>query len=75
MISLLPPFINVDYAVGPQLAVLLGIIMITESVSMLAYASGGKSLRLFLSRGDNIRWMNRIAGSLMIVVGIWLALG
>lgn len=75
MISLLPPFINVDYAVGPQLALLLGIIMITESVSMLAYASGGKSLRLFLSRGDNIRWMNRIAGSLMIVVGIWLALG
>jgi homoserine/homoserine lactone efflux protein len=75
MISLLPPFINVDNAVGPQLAVLLGIIMITESVSMLAYASGGKSLRLFLSRGDNIRWMNRIAGSLMILVGIWLALG
>jgi len=75
MISLLPPFINVDYAVGPQLAALLGIIMITESVSMLAYASGGKSLRLFLSRGDNIRWMNRIAGSLMIFVGFWLALG
>ncbi|ABI72174.1 MULTISPECIES: LysE family translocator [Shewanella] len=75
MISLLPPFINVDNAVGPQLAVLLGIIMVTESVSMLAYASGGKSLRLFLSRGDNIRWMNRIAGSLMILVGIWLALG
>jgi homoserine/homoserine lactone efflux protein len=75
MISLLPPFINVDNAVGPQLAVLLGIIMITESVSMLAYASGGKSLRLFLSRGDNIRLMNRIAGSLMVLVGIWLALG
>ena len=75
MISLLPPFINVDNAVGPQLAVLLGIIMVTESVSMLAYASGGKSLRLFLSRGDNIRWMNRIAGSLMVLVGIWLALG
>lgn len=74
MISLLPPFINVDNPVGPQLGVLLGIIMITESVSMLAYASGGKSLRLFLSRGDNIRWMNRIAGSLMMLVGVWLAL-
>ncbi|GGP73385.1 LysE family translocator [Shewanella ulleungensis] len=74
MISLLPPFINVDSPVGPQLGVLLGIIMITESVSMLAYASGGKSLRLFLSRGDNIRWMNRIAGSLMMLVGVWLAL-
>ena len=75
MISLLPPFISVDKAVAPQLAVLLGIIMLTESVSMLAYATGGKSLRLFLTRGDNIRWLNRIAGSLMIAVGIWLALG
>ncbi|WP_434951706.1 LysE family translocator [Shewanella sp. HL-SH4] len=75
MISLLPPFINVDKPVATQLVVLLGIIIVTESASMLAYASGGKSLRLFLSRGDNIRWMNRIAGSLMILVGIWLALG
>ncbi|QIR16161.1 LysE family translocator [Shewanella aestuarii] len=74
MISLLPPFINVDRPVAPQLFVLLSIIMITESLSMLAYASGGKSLRLFLARGNNIRWMNRIAGSLMMLVGIWLAL-
>ncbi|MCW3174025.1 LysE family translocator [Shewanella subflava] len=75
MISLLPPFISVDKPVAPQLLVLLSIIMVTESLSMLAYASGGKSLRLFLSRGNNIRWMNRIAGSLMILVGVWLALG
>ncbi|MDO6677891.1 LysE family translocator [Shewanella sp. 4_MG-2023] len=74
MISLLPPFINVDQAVGTQLFWLLSIIMLTESASMLAYASGGKSLRLFLSRGDNIKLMNRIAGSLMVGVGLWLAL-
>lgn len=75
MISLLPPFISVEHAVAPQLLVLLGVIMTTEFLSMLAYATGGKSLRLFLSRGDNIKWMNRIAGSLMAVVGVWLALG
>ncbi len=75
MISLLPPFINVDKAIAPQLAILLSIIMVTEFFSMLAYASGGKSLKLFLSHGDNIKWMNRIAGSLMIGVGFWLALG
>ncbi|MBH0066934.1 LysE family translocator [Pseudoalteromonas sp. NZS100] len=74
MISLLPPFISVEHAVAPQLLVLLGVIMTTEFLSMLAYATGGKSLRLFLSRGDNIKWMNRIAGSLMIAVGVWLAL-
>ena len=74
MISLLPPFISVEHAVAPQLLVLLGVIMTTEFLSMLAYATGGKSLRLFLSRGDNIKWMNRIAGSLMVAVGVWLAL-
>ncbi|NQY49005.1 MAG: LysE family translocator [Colwellia sp.] len=75
MISLLPPFISVERDVAPQLMVLLGVIMVTEFTSMMAYATGGKSLRIFLSSGDNIKWMNRIAGSLMIGVGIWLALG
>lgn len=74
MVSLLPPFINADKAIAPQLIALLSIIMVTEFTAMLAYASGGKSLRLFLSRGDNIRYLNRIAGSLMIAVGIWLAI-
>ncbi|PKH56978.1 threonine transporter RhtB [Shewanella sp. Choline-02u-19] len=75
MVSLLPPFISVEREVAPQLLALLSIIMLTEFTSMMAYATGGKSLRVFLSRGDNIKWMNRIAGSLMIAVGFWLALG
>ncbi|ACA86215.1 LysE family translocator [Shewanella woodyi] len=75
MISLLPPFINVDKELAPQFVALLSIILFTELISMLAYAAGGKSLKIFLSRGDNIKWMNRIAGSLMIGVGFWLALG
>jgi len=74
MVSLLPPFINVEREVAPQLLTLLSIIMFTEFISMIAYATGGQSLRIFLSRGDNIKWMNRIAGSLMIAVGFWLAL-
>ncbi|WP_261921873.1 LysE family translocator [Shewanella sp. NFH-SH190041] len=74
MISLLPPFISIDRALAPQLSALVAIILLTEFGSMLVYASGGKSLRLFLSQGDNIRWLNRIAGSLMILVGLWLAL-
>lgn len=75
MISLLPPFLTLDKPISIQLAVLVGIIMCSEFVCMLAYASGGKSLRLFLNRGDNLVWLNRIAGALLIAVGIWLALG
>jgi threonine/homoserine/homoserine lactone efflux protein len=75
MISLLPPFISVERALAPQLATLLAVIMVTEFTSMLAYASGGASLRVFLNRGNNIKRMNAIAGSLMIGVGLWLAFG
>ncbi|HEA18248.1 MAG TPA: LysE family translocator [Pseudoalteromonas prydzensis] len=73
MISLLPPFINIDSAIAPQLSMLVAIIMLSEFTCMMLYATGGKSLRLFLNQGDNIKWMNRIAGSLMIAVGVWLA--
>ncbi|WP_350655207.1 LysE family transporter, partial [Pseudoalteromonas sp. D48-MNA-CIBAN-0056] len=67
MISLLPPFINVQYSVAPQLAVLVAIILLSEFICMMIYATGGKSLRLFLTKGNNIKWMNRIAGSLMVL--------
>lgn len=74
MISLLPPFINVNQAIAPQLTLLVIIILATEFSSMLLYASGGKTLKHFLARGDNSRWLNRIAGSLMIIIGCWLAI-
>ncbi|GLP97922.1 LysE family translocator [Paraferrimonas sedimenticola] len=75
MIALLPPFLNADKPLVPQMAVLLSIIMMTEFGCMLAYASGGKTLRHFLNQSGNIRLMNRIAGTLMLGVGVWLALG
>ena len=75
MISLLPPFISIDRALAPQMLLLIAVIMTTEFISMLAYATGGKTLRVFLSKDDNIKHMNQIAGCLMIAVGFWLALG
>jgi threonine/homoserine/homoserine lactone efflux protein len=75
MISLLPPFLNMSKTLAPQLMVLVVIIMCSEFICMSIYATGGKSLRLFLERGDNVRWLNRVAGSLLILVGLWLALG
>jgi len=73
MISLLPPFINLDRAVGPQLAVLVVLILVMEFVCLVIYATGGKSLRKFLQNTGNVRLLNRIAGSLMVGVGGWLA--
>jgi len=73
MISLLPPFINIDRAVGPQLAVLVVLILVMEFACLVIYATGGKSLRKFLQNTGNVRLLNRIAGSLMVGVGGWLA--
>lgn len=75
MISLLPPFINTQQALIPQLSLLISIILITEFACLLLYAGGGQTLRHFLQKSGNLRLMNRIAGSLMMGVGVWLAFG
>ncbi|WP_261818178.1 LysE family translocator [Vibrio gallicus] len=72
MVSLLPPFISSQYSLTPQLAILVAIIMLSEFICMSIYASGGKGLRAMLANRDNVKVMNRIAGSLMIMVAIWL---
>lgn len=74
-IALLPPFIDKNYPLVPQISVLLFIILFFEFVCMTIYASGGSTLRKFLQSRDNVKLMNKIAGTLMIGVGIWLAFG
>jgi threonine/homoserine/homoserine lactone efflux protein len=74
MLSILPPFINAAQPITFQLLALVAIIMLSEFVCMLIYATGGRSLKALLNKGNNIRWMNGISGTLLIGVGIWLAL-
>ena len=74
MLSILPPFINAAKPITFQLLALVAIIMLSEFVCMLIYATGGRSLKTLLNKGNNIRWMNGISGTLLIGVGIWLAL-
>lgn len=74
-ISLLPPFINSDLPLAPQLMVLLSVILVLEFVCMMIYANGGKQLGRLLQRNNNVATMNKISGSLMIGVALWLALG
>ena len=44
MVSLLPPFINNQFALAPQLSLLVAIILLSEFICMLLYATGGKTL-------------------------------
>ncbi|WP_456295348.1 LysE family translocator [Vibrio sp. AK197] len=72
MISLLPPFIDQSQPLTPQLTLLVGIILISEFVCMTLYATGGKGLKRALGHAKNVRLMNRVAGTLMVGVAIWL---
>lgn len=75
MISLLPPFLDITKPLPFQLAILVSIIMVSELVCMLIYANGGKWLRRLLNKGNQAQWINRIGGGLLIIIGVWLALG
>lgn len=74
-IALLPPFVDADRPLLPQLSVLLAIILFLEFSCMCLYCLGGSTLRHFLQQAGNVRLLNRIAGTLMLGVAFWLALG
>ncbi|RNF52920.1 LysE family translocator [Marinomonas hwangdonensis] len=74
-VALLPPFLDATRPLASQLSVLIAIILVLELVCLLIYATGGRTLKALLMQSGNVRLMNRIAGSLMIGVGLWLAVG
>jgi len=74
-VALLPPFINQNRPLMPQLLALLAVMLIIEFTCLQIYANGGRMLSEQLHRRGKARWLNRIAGSLMVGVGVWLALG
>nr|WP_299242747.1 LysE family translocator [uncultured Halomonas sp.] len=74
-IALLPPFLDPSMPLAPQLAALIAMILSIEFLCLLLYAGGGRSASRLLAKGGNVRLLNRIAGTLMIGVGVWLAFG
>ncbi|MFC3286314.1 LysE family translocator [Litchfieldella rifensis] len=74
-VALLPPFLDSSLPLASQLAVLVAMILSIELVCLLLYASGGRTARRLLGKSGNVRLLNRVAGSLMVGVGIWLAFG
>lgn len=72
--ALLPPFLLTDSLINAHFVVLMLIIAVSELLCMTLYAAGGRTLRRLLSRRGNVAVVNRIAGTLMFGVGVWLAL-
>jgi homoserine/homoserine lactone efflux protein len=74
-VALLPPFVDPARPLAPQLLALLALMLVIEFTCLQIYAHGGRMLSEQLHRRGKARWLNRIAGSLMAGVGVWLALG
>ena len=74
-IALLPPFIDYKEPLGFQISLMLGLILVLEFICLMVYASGGRVLSRYLQDRANVKTLNRVAGSLMLGVSIWLAFG
>jgi len=72
-VALLPPFIDQSRPLASQLATLLVLMIIIEFTCLMIYAQGGRALSEQLLRHGKARWLNRIGGTMMMGVGIWLA--
>ncbi len=73
-IALLPPFIDKDISMTSQLPILIFMILVLEFICLLIYATGGNTLRRLLQDTSNVRLINKIAGTMMMGIGVWLAL-
>lgn len=71
-VALLPPFIDSTLPFMPQLFFLVAIILSIEFISLLLYTVGGSFLRGLLQKEHHVKTLNRIAGTLMAGVGVWL---
>jgi threonine/homoserine/homoserine lactone efflux protein len=73
MTALLPQFVDRRQAIAPQYALLAATVVLIDLVVMAGYAMlGVKSVALFKARG--VRWMNRISGSLLLLLAGSVAL-
>lgn len=74
-VALLPPFLDASRPLASQLMVLVAMILTIEFICLMLYAVGGRGAGRLLGNAGRVRLLNRLAGTLMIGVGVWLALG
>ena len=72
--AMAPNYILYEKPLVPQMTALILIIIIIEFISLMIYATSGEFLSKILTETGNVKLINRVAGVLMMLVGIWLAL-
>ena len=75
LMALLPGFVSSDTELVPQFIIMMGIMLMTEFVSMTAYATGGQWLASRLSNSRGIVNPNRVAASMLTLAALWVLTG
>ncbi len=72
--SLIPPFINHDVALVPQVWIIVAIMVFAEAICMMIYAAGGHVAAQILSQPKALRWVRRIAALLILGLAVKMLL-
>jgi len=75
LMALLPGFVSSDTELVPQFIIMMGIMLMTEFVSMTAYATGGQWLASRLSNSRGIVNANQVAASMLTLAALWVLTG
>ena len=75
LMALLPGFVSSDTELVPQFIIMMGIMLMTEFVSMTAYATGGQWLASRLSNSRGIVNANRVAATMLTLAALWVLTG
>jgi len=70
--AFLPPFVDPDRPVAPQLAILSATFIIVGAAAGTLLAVLAGQARAFLS-GDRLKWIDYLSGGLIVIAGLWLA--
>jgi threonine/homoserine/homoserine lactone efflux protein len=71
--ALFPQFINIDRALIPQFAILITTLMVLSFTFLMSYAFLAHNTRVWLTKPNRIKAVNRASGSIFIGFGALLA--
>lgn len=71
--ALFPQFINIDQALIPQFAMLIGTLMIFSFSFLMLYALLAHNVKTWLTRPNRVKIFSRTSGSIFIGFGVLLA--
>ena len=71
--ALLPQFVNINYPVLPQFAILIATFSFLSTCALIAYGIIAHRAKKWLSTEKRVTWFNRVFGGLFIALGAGLS--